>query len=178
MKVSTAKLLILNLINKLDRQFFPATDGNVSIRTKEGLVITPKGWNKLKLRFNDLIYTQFDNINPNTSSEVLMHIQIYKKRENINVILHTHHPSFLKLAYKHRPIEPVIDELKLFLGKIPVSEYAPPGSMELAINVEKALKNFKGVIMKKHGAVFVARNTKEILYTIKRALTGAEIYEG
>ena len=131
--------------------------GNLSFRSKEGVVITTSGLkNKEKLTDNCFVYMKDYNEKNNTfyiegkkqpSSELIMHYLIYKTCEDINAVFHGHNDVIVKNAKK----------LKLpITGK----EYEW-GTIQLAKEVLKVLGDNKLVVLKNHGFVSLGKTMKE-----------------
>ncbi|SMD30995.1 class II aldolase/adducin family protein [Picrophilus oshimae] len=149
--------------------------GNISMRTHDGnIVITPSGKNYKKLSKEDLIVT---DINGNIisgkykpSSERLMHYEIYKKRKDVNAIVHTHavYSSVLSVIDEDLPV--ITEDVAMLLGHVRVAKYAITGSMDLALNVASVLNDANAAIMANHGAVAVGVD-------MERAYTAAQVLE-
>jgi len=150
--------------------------GNISLRTDDNnVIITPSGTNYLKSSLNDMIVTDLSGnvlegkLKP--SSERLMHYEIYKNRKDVNAIVHTHSIFSSVLAVINEDIPAITEDIAMLLGdNIKVSEYALTGTMELAKNVVKGLKNNNATIMKNHGAVTVGSD-------MERAIVASEVLE-
>ncbi len=132
--------------------------GNVSVRAGDHVVITPAGKRYSTLSPNDLIVLDMSGEviegDRRPSSETKMHLEIYRHRSDANAIVHTHSVYATVLAVLRRPIPPIIDEVTLRLGgDIRVSEYAMPGTMELAKAVVSAMEERVGALIANHGAV-------------------------
>jgi len=100
--------------------------------------------------------------NKKPSSETAMHVDIYRARDDVNVILHTHPPTTIGIIGAGAEIKALFPDFAVYLGScIPVIEYTTPCTEELAIEVSKILKNTDAVALKKHGLTVVAGNFKE-----------------
>ena len=141
--------------------------GNFSIRDKEtGLVVvTPSGMDRDLLKEDDMIVIDMDAVvvenktGLRPSSEVLMHLAIYRERPDVCAIVHTHSKYATAFAALNKPIPPFIYELMALNNKdqyIPVAPYGRPGSTALAENVSATLKNADSILMQAHGAVAVS----------------------
>ena len=152
------------------------TWGNVSYREEDKIWITPSGVPYNEMVENDIAVVDFDdgdwiegNFKP--SSELPMHLAIYKKFPEIKAIVHFHaiYSSAFSAFGKDVPCY-TEDQAQIIGGRIRVSKYAYPGTEELANNVVEALKDRFGAIMANHGAVAIGRSMKE-------ALAAAEVLE-
>ena len=149
------------------------SSGNVSVRLPSDnprglLAVTPSGKRYSEMDEGDIVVADFDmepvegDLAP--SSESLMHVAIYRSRPDVGAVIHTHSEFATVLAVAGLEAPPVIDEMAVALGGgIRVSEYAFPGSQELADSVCAALEGRKAAIIKNHGAVGVGRDLAEAL---------------
>ena len=147
------------------------SSGNVSVRlpcgdSSELLAVTPSGKRYSDLDESDIVVADFElepvdgDLAP--SSESLLHVAIYRSRPDVGAVIHTHSEYATVLAVAGQEAPPVIDEMVVALGGgIRVSEYAFPGSQELADSVCAALEGRKAAIIKNHGAVGVGRDLAE-----------------
>lgn len=133
------------------------TWGNLSVRVCGDLMLcTPSGISYDKLRAEDMVLvniltdrsltTRETSMGVKATSESVLHTEIYRRRKDVNGIIHTHskHACVFAAAEKGFPD-----------GKINVSDYAPAGSRQLANNVADALDDSEGAIMAHHGMVAV-----------------------
>jgi len=144
--------------------------GNISLRLpEEGLyLISPSGLRKSTTTPEDLVILDESGRvvegSRAPSIEYRMHLAVYKARRDVNAVVHAHPLYTSVFAALRRPIEPVIEELAMYLGgRIEVAEYAPPGSEELAEKVVKALSDRSAVILANHGALTCGSNLEEAL---------------
>lgn len=140
--------------------------GNFSAKDEETgyIVVTPTGLDREAMSVRDMIVMNLDaEVLENESglrptSEVLMHIEIYKARPEIKAVAHTHSAYATAMAVLARPIPAIVYEvanLGLTQGRIPVAPYGRPGTPALADNVIPSIREADCVLMEKHGAVAV-----------------------
>ena len=146
------------------------TWGNVSTRIyPENLVaISPSGMDYDIITADHIVITNLsgDIIDgmKKPSIELNLHLEIYKNRNDVNAIIHTHSEYCTALAIARKGIPPAIEDLvQIAGGNIRVSEYHLPGSNELAKAVVKALESRNAVILANHGCLSVAKDLKEAL---------------
>lgn len=155
------KKSIIELGKRLyDKNLTVATSGNLSLRTDNGILITAAGTSLGNLNENDVILTDFDGHEiekGSASSEKMLHIEIYKQKPGINVIIHTHPVYLTSFAACHKTLnEPIMSENILYFEQIPVADYAMPSSLKLVENTVKHLKNKDVVMMANHGVIVIA----------------------
>lgn len=148
------------------------TWGNVSMRVKEGMVITPSGIDYRKLNFIDMVVLDLHGNKREgrwkPSSESPLHSIIYRKRKDINAIMHTHSLHATCFAVAQKEIRPVVEDFAQVVGsKIEVAQYAMPGSDALALNCLKALGDNSAVLLSNHGVVATGDTLKEVLLMSK-----------
>lgn len=133
------------------------TAGNVSILNREeGLVaISPTGVNYSELTpemisIVDLDGKLIEGLKP--SSELEMHMILYRNREDVNAVIHTH-PVYTTVLACLRQDLPAIDYMIAVTGatKVKCAEYASYGTKELAENAYKAMGSSLAVILANHG---------------------------
>ena len=133
------------------------TAGNVSIFNREkGLVaISPTGVNYSELTpemisIVDLEGKLIEGLKP--SSELEMHMILYRNREDVNAVIHTH-PVYTTVLACLRQDLPAIDYMIAVTGatKVKCAEYASYGTKELAENAYKAMGSGLAVILANHG---------------------------
>ncbi len=160
--------------NELARMGLVAgTSGNVSQRLsqaegRELLAITPSQKPYSSLTPEDIVVVDFEGepvegqLVP--SSETMIHVQIYKARQDVRAVIHAH-PIFCSVAaVAGMDIPPIIDELVILVGgAIKVSEYAFPGTEDLARSACSALGERKAVLLRNHGMVGVGESLQEAL---------------
>jgi len=163
------RLELTNACKKISNDnLVKGTWGNFSIKVKDKIIITPSGYSYELMTPNDLVILNMEgNIIEGDrvpSSEWMMHSEIYKKRDDINIILHTH-PNYSSIAsVTLDEIPSLIEDSAMILGpSIKVTDYKLPGSKELAVETEKKLGDNNAVIMRNHGLVTVGNSFNEVI---------------
>jgi L-fuculose-phosphate aldolase len=137
------------------------TGGNLSLadRGKNLVAITPSGIDYDEMAPEDVVVLDFDGETVagvfSPSSEKGFHLGLYRKRGDVNAVIHTHSHYATTLACLKMEI-PAVHYLVGFCGKkVPVAEYATYGTEELAGNVCAAIEEYNAVLMANHGLVAV-----------------------
>ncbi len=90
----------------------------------------------------------------NPSSELAMHLLIYRRRPDVNAVCHAHPPVATGYASAGIPLNrAILAELVLSLGCIPVARYGTPGTPELTDAIEPLVQSYDAVLMANHGVV-------------------------
>ncbi len=143
--------------------------GNLSIRTQDNnVLIKPSGCSYEEMTAKDLALVDINGkrisgeFSP--SSETPMHTMIYRTFDDVQAVVHTHSEHALICAITETEIPPFCNEILTFGGRIPLSEYAIPGTDEIAENAVKAFSGppkVNGVLLRNHGAITVGSNMAE-----------------
>jgi len=142
-----------------ERGFVAATDGNLSVRLDEGrLLITPTCMCKGMMEADDLVVVDLGGHllegRRNVSSEVAMHLLIYRMRPEVCSIVHAHPPTATGFAAAGIALEqPLISEVVLTLGSVPLAKYACPGSADLSDSLRPLVAHHNAILMANHGVV-------------------------
>jgi len=149
------------------RGYIAAMDGNISARVDaKRILITPTGVSKGSMKTGDLVFVDMSGGiiggKKKPSSELFMHLKIYKERDDIYSICHLHPPYATGFAAAGIPMDQnVLTEAEILLGKIPLIEYALPGTEDLAGKLIPYLKDSVAFLLANHGAVTVGTNIND-----------------
>jgi len=144
------------------RGFVAAMDGNLSVRLKNGeILVTPTCLSKGAMRPADLVIVNQEGERlagrRNVTSEIGMHLLIYRLRPDIQAIVHAHPPTATGFAAAGIPLtEPLVCEVVIGLGCIPLARYGTPGTSELAKTLEPFVPTYDAILMSNHGVVAYA----------------------
>jgi len=147
------------------------TSGNISCRIpdKEKMLITPSNISYEEIKEKDIILVNFageaEEEGRNPSSETPFHLAIYKNRNDIDGIVHSHSVYALSVAASGITIPVFLDEMFSDIGgEIVVADYGLPGSEELAKNVLTTLGDKNALLLANHGAVCCGKNLVEAFH--------------
>ena len=150
-----------------------ANDGNVSIRIGPNAVLcTPTGMSKGYLTTDQLIKVDMDgnkidgDLEP--SSEVKMHLDVYKSKENIGAVVHAHPPFATGFAVAGIALdECIIPEIIISLGSIPLTRFGTPSTSEIPDNVKPYLKEHDVFLLENHGALSIGKDVYQAYYRME-----------
>ena len=141
--------------------FIAANDGNISVKVGPNeFLCTPTGVSKgymtpdmiCKVDSNCKVLQAKDGYRP--SSEMKMHLRVYKERPDVNAVVHAHPPYATSHAIVGIPLtEPIMPEAIITLGCVPIAEYGMPSTDEIPDAVAKYLQHFDAVLLENHGAL-------------------------
>jgi len=142
-----------------NKGFAAANDGNISVRISENQVLcTPTLHSKGFLTPDDIATIDMTGKqiagNKKRSSEALLHLEIYKHREDIKSVVHCHPPHATAFAIAREPIpQCVLPEVEVFLGDVPITKYETPGGQEFADTIIPFVKKTNIILLANHGTV-------------------------
>jgi L-fuculose-phosphate aldolase len=142
-----------------ERCFVAAMDGNLSVRLRDDrILVTPTALSKGAMRPADMVVVDMEGRRVsgrrNVTSEIGMHLLIYRMRPDVQAIVHAHPPTATGFAAAGIALtEPLVCEVVMGLGCIPLARYGTPGTSELAGTLEPYVPNYDAILMSNHGVV-------------------------
>lgn len=163
-----------------EKNYTPGYSGNISARYKTGMLITTSGSCNGYLSNKEIVYTDFNGNSlekgKKPSSEKFLHIGIYKKRPEINYIIHVHAPFLSSFASAGKDLmEPIMAENIFYFGGIPLAEYALPSTMKLVDNTVKFFDKYDAVLMANHGFVITSKTMEDAYMKLELAESYAQV---
>ncbi|MBI2956029.1 MAG: class II aldolase/adducin family protein [Acidobacteria bacterium] len=141
------------------REYVAATDGNLSVRLDSQRVLaTPTLMSKGMMEPGDLVVVDYQGKKVagrrNASSEIAMHLLIYRRRPDVHAVVHAHPPVATGYAAAGLPLnQALISEVVLALGCIPLARYGTPGTPELSDALSPLVGQYDAILMANHGVV-------------------------
>ncbi len=139
--------------------FAAANDGNITVRLSEReFLCTPTMVSKGFLKPEDICKVDIEGKQlagvRKRSSEVLLHLAIYKQRPDVKACVHCHPPHATAFAVAHEPIPKcILPEVEVFLGEVPLAVYETPGGQKFADTVVPFAKDCNTIILANHGTL-------------------------
>ena len=165
------------------RGWIPAYDGNFSVALDGGwLLTTPAGRCKGLLQPADLLVvdragTPRDADAPPPSSELLMHLAVYRARSDVLACVHAHPPLAIACTVAGVSLEPaVLPEIIITLGKIPTVPYAMTGTPALGEAITPFIAHHDAVLLDHHGTLAVGRTLTEAFHRTEQIEQAATIF--
>jgi L-ribulose-5-phosphate 4-epimerase len=156
--------------------------GNLSARLpgSERIIISPSGFDKGSLKPHDLVIVDLSGKQMagkhRPSVETPMHCTIYRRRPEVNAIVHAHSPGCLAFAVANQEIPATTIELAAVSGKrVPLAKYATPGTEALGEVTALGLGDSDAVVMANHGLAAVGRTLDEAFHNAVSVETTALI---
>ena len=137
--------------------------GNISIRYKDGFLITPSGKKYSSLKTKDIVFVnlkgEYDKAKEKPSSEWKFHQDIYLNKKEANAIVHTHSTNATAISVHNKGIPAFHYMVALAGGEdIKCAKYSTYGTRQLSKNILKALKNRKACLISNHGQIVFDEN--------------------
>ena len=166
----------------LTAQLTSGTGGNLSIfnRRDGHIAISPSGIEYDEMEAADVPVVDGDGVtvdgNRKPSSELGFHLSLYRKRPDINAVVHTHSVYATTMACLNWEI-PAVHYLVAYSGhKVPLAPYATFGTEELAANVAESIGDHNAVLLANHGLVTVGPNLATAFAVAEEIELVARIY--
>ncbi len=153
------------LLNKM----IAGSDGNLSARLENGnILVTASGSRLGELTESDFVEIDSDGnqINGNglPTSELKMHLFVYKNRPEINYSVHSHPVNATAFAVAGEELpENILPEVLVFVGRIPLTEYAPPGTDSVPESISPFIKNSDAFLLRNHGLLTIGKSANEAM---------------
>jgi L-fuculose-phosphate aldolase len=164
----TMKKAVVEIGRRLyNRGMIAGTEGNISVRLEDNrIIITPSGLAKDRLSPEDIVIVDNNGKHleggKKASSELLMHLFIYKSRPEITACIHSHPPYATAFAVAGVPLaEDILPEVALFVGNIPLTYYAPPGTDAVPKSLEPHIETSNAFLLRNHGLLTIGRTLEE-----------------
>lgn len=156
------KKLIVEIGKRIwQRNFVAANDGNITVKLSDReLLTTPTGVSKgfmttdiiLKVDMTGKVISGNSNYKP--SSELKMHLEVYKERPDVKSVVHAHPPFATSFAVAGIPLNKcVLPEAILVIGAVPTAKYGLPSTMEIPDSIREHIKNSDVILLENHGAL-------------------------
>ncbi len=156
------------------------TSGNISIRVKEGFLLTPSGMAYDEMKAGDIVLMKPDASHEGKrkpSSEWRFHHALMGKRPEIGAVVHTHSMFATTLSCLGMENPPVHYMVAAAGGyNIRCAPYATYGTQETANNAVKALRDRNACLLANHGMIVVGPNLKKAMWLAVEVETLAAQY--
>jgi L-fuculose-phosphate aldolase len=155
------------------RGYTASNDGNISVRLDAArLLMTPKSVCKGFMEPSMMCITDLDGKklagDRDPSSEMQMHLEVYRQRPDVQAVVHAHPPIATAFAVAGIPLDrAVLAEVVTTLGSVPIADYATPSTKELPQAVSKYIKAHDGMLLANHGALTVGTDVLSAYYKME-----------
>ena len=155
------------------RAYVDGNGGNVSVRVSDELVLcTPTLVSKGFMTRDDLCLVDMDGVQragtQRATSEILMHLAIYRAQPLAQACVHAHPPRATGFAIANvSPSSGHVPEMEIFCGEVPVAPYFTPGTPEVGEAIARLCDRHNTVLMGNHGAVAWGRDEQDAYFKIE-----------
>ena len=164
-----------------DLGFVAANDGNISVKVGPNeFYCTPTGVSKGYMTPDMIIKVDADGnkiegkLNP--SSEIKMHMRVYKERPDVNAVVHAHPPVATAFTVANVPMDQyILPEAILTIGNVPTCAYGTPSTMEIPDSLMPYLQQHDAFLLKNHGALTVGNTLQRACFTMEEVEFNAKI---
>ena len=142
-----------------EKGWVASNDGNISVRLDDSRILcTPTGISKGMMQPCDLIICDYEGTklegDRECTSEIAMHLTIYKMRPDVNAVVHAHPPVATGFAVAGRALNlAILPEVVICLGSVPLADYGLPGTPALTDGMLPYILKYDAILMANHGAV-------------------------
>ncbi len=153
-----------------------AGDGNISARLDETHILcTPSGLCKGMMTADHLLIIDLQSNRTDTptaankhlrpTSEMAMHLEVYKNRPDVQAVVHAHPPHVVALSIANVSLaECMLPEVIVTLGLIQTTPYATPSSEENAAAIRSVIRNHDAIVLQRHGALTVGQSPMDAFH--------------
>src|SRR5687768_17949849 len=155
------------------RGYVASNDGNISARLDDRrLMTTPKSVSKGFMTPDMMVIVGYDGAklqgDRDPSSELPMHLEVYRNRPDVNGVVHAHPPIATGFAVAGIPLtRAVLAEVVTTLGSIPIAEYGTPSTKELPEAVRQYVQAHDGMLLANHGALTLGKDLFAAYYKME-----------
>jgi L-fuculose-phosphate aldolase len=173
---------LVNVCHRVyDKGFVSATDGNISARLENGNILaTPTAINKGMVSPDDLVI-----VDPSgklvsglkrPSTELQMHLFIYRERQDVQAVVHAHPPYSTGFATARIPLtECLFPEVIVGLGAVPLANYATPSTSEVVESIAPFVPKADAILLANHGVVTYGADPLDAYFKMEKVEHAAHI---
>ena len=163
-----------------ERGLVASNDGNISVRTADGVWATPTNVSKGAMTEDMLVRLDLDGSvlegDRRPSSEIRMHLAIYRTNPDILAVVHAHPPAATTFASAGLPLDSaILQETVVQLGVVPLAPYALPGTQELAESCAPLCRDYNAALLEYHGATAWGASLTQALHRMESVEYYAQI---
>ncbi|MDR3615701.1 MAG: class II aldolase/adducin family protein [Candidatus Obscuribacterales bacterium] len=155
-----------------EKGYICGLEGNFSVRLADDLVLTtPRGSCKGRLNESDLVLTDMSGepvSGGQPSTELKMHLMVYRHRPDIKAVVHAHPVTALGLTVAGVSLAaPILPEIICSIGNIPTAPYATPSTDEIPNSIVPFLKDHDAMMLDHHGALVYGSDLYDAFYKLE-----------
>jgi len=169
--MNTVEDLVVYGKKLVERKLVAGPGGNTSIRIENAVYVSPSGFALDAAEADDYVAVDMrsgkvlkvkEGLRP--TSELSMHLAIYRRRDDVRAVIHAHPPLLIGLVSGGARVLPMTPDFVAYLEHVEMIDYIVPTGDELAQAVSNALARCNCLAMVSHGAITLGANLKEAYY--------------
>ncbi|GAB4364391.1 MAG: class II aldolase/adducin family protein [Calditrichia bacterium] len=156
-----------------EKGFIVAAEGNISHRLADDRILTTRrGVCKGELTPTDLVVVDLEGNpveeGPLPSTEIGLHLEVYRNRPDIQAVLHAHPPYVISLTLAGFSLDqPYLPESALVLGRVPTAPYGRPSTQQVAESIRPFIRKTDVILLQRHGSLTVGKTLSEAFYKLE-----------
>jgi L-fuculose-phosphate aldolase len=153
--------------------FVAANDGNISVKVGPNAIwVTPTGVSKGYMEPEMLVKLDLNGRRisgeKKPSSEILMHLRVYRENPEVTAVVHAHPPVATSFAIAGIPLDrAILIEAVVNLGVVPIAPYATPGTDEVPDSITPFCRSHNAVLLANHGAVTWGQDLQQAYFRLE-----------
>ena len=154
--------------------------GNLSMRDGDYMYISPSGFDLKEIREEQWVKVHIETgeivgeLRP--SSEVLMHLECFRKRPDIKACLHAHPTFSVAVSPAGKDIPPMFPDFPAMIHNVGYIDYVIPTTELLANAVAAQGTDANVLVFRNHGVLTVGRTMKEAFFFMQLTEEAAKVY--
>ncbi len=175
-KAPKTKKQIIEMGKRLwQKDFVAANDGNISVKLKDNAIYaTATGISKGFMNSEMILQLDLDGnlLDPNPkykpTSEIKMHLEVYKSRPDVKAIVHAHPPFSTAFAVAGIPLDKnILPESIISLGEVPIADYGAPSTNRVVDSILPLIKDKDALLLANHGALTLGENLQSAYFRME-----------
>jgi L-fuculose-phosphate aldolase len=154
--------------------------GNLSMRDGDIMYISPSGFDLQEIEDHQWVRVEIStgkvlgDLKP--SSEVLMHLECFRKRPDIQAVLHAHPSYSVGVSSTGKTIPSLFPDFPAMVRRVAYLDYMIPTTEVLANAVGNVIRDSDVVVMRNHGVLTVGKTMKEAYFFMQLTEESAKVY--
>jgi L-fuculose-phosphate aldolase len=155
------------------RDYVASNDGNISVKLDDNtILITPTGVSKGFMQPEDIVKCSIEGKKlsgrKEPTSEIKMHLAVYKKRRDVKSVVHAHPPYATGFSVAGVSLDKcTLAEVIISLGSIPLAEYGTPSTDELVFKIGDLIEDHDAILLANHGAITLGKDIFNAYYKME-----------
>ncbi|MFJ7932745.1 class II aldolase/adducin family protein [Sporosarcina sp. NPDC096371] len=153
--------------------------GNLSMREGDYMYISPSGFDLQEIEDNWVkVHIETGEVEGDLrpSSEVLMHLECFRKNEETTAVLHAHPTYSVGVSSAGKDIPPLFPDFPAMVKKVGYIDYVIPTTHVLADAVAELIEEHDVIVMRNHGVLTAGKTIKEAFFFMQLTEESAKVF--